>query len=78
MGRWYDPEQRTCWPVKFPRPDKEPILDDRTGNAAKDGYTAIGPRRPRSAQAGDIMDADEADRYDEYYGGEDGFFLGPY
>lgn len=76
--RYYDPEQRTCWPLDEPRPDDKRILDDdtRTGNAAKDGYTAVGPRRPREALAGDIMDAEEAERYDSFYSGEDSFFIG--
>ena len=78
MKRYYDPEQRTCWELTPPRPDKEPILDDRTGNAAKDGYTATGPRRPRSMPAGDIMDAEEADRYDRWADDEDSFFIGGY
>lgn len=65
MGSYFrDDEHRK---MTFPRPDPAPILKDdtRTGNAIKDGYTALGPRRPRGAQPGDIMDAEDARRRDE-------------
>jgi len=76
--RYYDPEQRTCWPLDAPRADKKPTLDGATGNAAKDGYTALGPRRPRSMPAGDIMDADEAAMYDRFDEEDSIFFGGHY
>ena len=62
----YGGEQQACWEADLPRPKADPILDDRTGNAAKDGFTAVGPRRPRSAKPGDIMDADRAQRHDDW------------
>lgn len=63
MGRMYGAD-RTCHPLTPPRPKPDPILDDRTGDAAKDGYTAVGPRRPRSGDQ--IMDAERADMADRY------------
>ena len=52
--------------MKLPRPDAgKRSFDDSTGDALKDGYTALGPRRPIGAMAGEIMDADEAKRYEE-------------
>lgn len=62
MGR----EVCTRYKAKMPRPDaKEPVFDDSTGDAAKDGYTRVGPRRPVGAMAGDIMEAEEAREFEE-------------
>lgn len=59
-------EARTSYKAKLPRPDSgKPSFDDSTGDALKDGYTRLGPRRPIGAMAGDIMDADEAKRFEE-------------
>lgn len=59
-------EARTSYKAKLPRPDTgKPVFDDSTGDALKDGFTRLGPRRPIGALAGEIMDADEAKRFEE-------------
>lgn len=63
MGRTYG-EDRTCHELTPPRPKADPILEDKTGNAAKDGYTSVGPRRPRSGTG--IMDEEAAERLDQW------------
>lgn len=79
MGRHYGGEQQACWDADLPRPKPDPILTDgRTGNAAKDGFTAVGPRRPRSARPGDIMDAEAADRRDDWDKESESYGIMPY
>ena len=63
MGRFYG-EDKANYKSDPPRPDDDRILDDRTGNAAIDGYTAMGPRRPRSGM--EMVDAEEADEMDRW------------
>lgn len=55
------------YPLKPPAGDgRKRTFDPSTGNAARDGYTATGARRPVSRKPGDIMSAEAADRVDQF------------
>lgn len=65
MGRWYGEEGQACFEADLPRADDPRIMDDRTGNAAKDGYTRVGSRRPWGNTPGDMVSAEDADAMEE-------------
>ncbi len=69
MGHYRDREGASNFDAKFPRPDLAPIRKDRTGDAAKDGFTGH-DRRPRHGKPGDMIDKDRAAEYDRMYGND--------